>query len=102
MSLFRLDASILPGTSASTELADLLEPEWSAARPPAGAAPPPPPPPRPPRRPLRRPAPPTTHENRPPPPPPPAKEGIRALAPHLPPHPRAAARHIGRAIAASY
>jgi FMN-dependent NADH-azoreductase len=33
MSLFRLDASILPGTSASTELADLLEAEWSAARP---------------------------------------------------------------------
>jgi FMN-dependent NADH-azoreductase len=33
MSLFRLDASILPGTSASAELADLLEAEWSAARP---------------------------------------------------------------------
>jgi FMN-dependent NADH-azoreductase len=33
MSLFRLDASIMPGTSASTELADLLEAEWSAARP---------------------------------------------------------------------
>jgi FMN-dependent NADH-azoreductase len=33
MTLFRLDASILPGTSTSTELADLLEAEWSAARP---------------------------------------------------------------------
>ncbi|HKB32165.1 MAG TPA: NAD(P)H-dependent oxidoreductase [Streptosporangiaceae bacterium] len=33
MSLFRLDASIMPGTSASAELADLLEAEWSAARP---------------------------------------------------------------------
>ncbi|WP_326719193.1 MULTISPECIES: hypothetical protein [unclassified Streptomyces] len=33
MSLFRLDASILPGTSTSAELADLLEAEWSAARP---------------------------------------------------------------------
>src|SRR3981081_3522292 len=33
MSLFRLDTSILPGTSASAELADLLEAEWSAARP---------------------------------------------------------------------
>jgi FMN-dependent NADH-azoreductase len=33
MSLFRLDASILPGTSASAELADLLEAEWTAARP---------------------------------------------------------------------
>ena len=30
MSLFRLDASIMPGTSASAELADLLEAEWSA------------------------------------------------------------------------
>jgi FMN-dependent NADH-azoreductase len=29
MSLFRLDASIMPGTSASAELADLLEAEWS-------------------------------------------------------------------------
>jgi FMN-dependent NADH-azoreductase len=29
----RLDASILPGTSASAELADVLEAEWSAARP---------------------------------------------------------------------
>ena len=33
MSLFRLDASILPGASTSAELADLLEAEWSAARP---------------------------------------------------------------------
>ena len=33
MTLFRLDASILPRTSASAELADLLEAEWSAARP---------------------------------------------------------------------
>ena len=33
MSLFRQDASILPGTSASAELADVLEAEWSAARP---------------------------------------------------------------------
>ena len=33
MSLFRLDASILPGTSTSAELADLLEAEWCAARP---------------------------------------------------------------------
>ena len=33
MSLFRLDTSILPGASASGELADLLEAEWSAARP---------------------------------------------------------------------
>ena len=33
MSLFRLDASILPGTSTSAELADLVEAEWSAARP---------------------------------------------------------------------
>jgi FMN-dependent NADH-azoreductase len=33
MSLFRLDASILPGTSTSSELAELLEAEWSAARP---------------------------------------------------------------------
>jgi FMN-dependent NADH-azoreductase len=32
MSLFRLDASIMPGTSTSAELADLLEAEWSAAR----------------------------------------------------------------------
>jgi FMN-dependent NADH-azoreductase len=32
MSLFRLDASIMPGTSTSAELADLLEAEWSATR----------------------------------------------------------------------
>ncbi|MFI6090487.1 FMN-dependent NADH-azoreductase [Streptomyces sp. NPDC051218] len=30
MSLFRLDASILPGTSDSAELADLVESEWAA------------------------------------------------------------------------
>ncbi|MCU1682330.1 MAG: dehydrogenase flavoprotein [Amycolatopsis sp.] len=33
MTLFRLDASILPSTSTSAELADLLEAEWSAAHP---------------------------------------------------------------------
>lgn len=33
MSLFRLDASILPGTSASAEIADIVEAEWSAAHP---------------------------------------------------------------------
>ncbi|MFC6881347.1 MULTISPECIES: FMN-dependent NADH-azoreductase [Actinomadura] len=33
MSLFRLDASILPGTSASAELADIVEARWSAAHP---------------------------------------------------------------------
>jgi FMN-dependent NADH-azoreductase len=33
MSLFRLDASILPGTSASRALADLVESEWVAAHP---------------------------------------------------------------------
>ncbi|MEV0381180.1 NAD(P)H-dependent oxidoreductase [Nonomuraea sp. NPDC050643] len=33
MSLFRLDASILPATSASAELADLVQAEWSAAHP---------------------------------------------------------------------
>lgn len=33
MSLFRLDASILPGTSASAELADLVEQEWAAVHP---------------------------------------------------------------------
>jgi FMN-dependent NADH-azoreductase len=33
MSLFRLDASILPGTSTSAELAEVLEAEWSVARP---------------------------------------------------------------------
>jgi FMN-dependent NADH-azoreductase len=33
MSLFRLDASIFPATSASRELADLVEAEWLAAHP---------------------------------------------------------------------
>ncbi|WP_447041118.1 FMN-dependent NADH-azoreductase [Streptomyces sp. DSM 118878] len=33
MSLFRLDASILPGTSAGAELADIMEAEWTAAHP---------------------------------------------------------------------
>jgi FMN-dependent NADH-azoreductase len=33
MTLFRLDASILPGTSASRELGDLVEAEWTAAHP---------------------------------------------------------------------
>lgn len=33
MSLFRLDASILPATSASRALADLVESEWVAAHP---------------------------------------------------------------------
>jgi len=33
MSLFRLDASIRPGTSASSELADVVEAEWSATHP---------------------------------------------------------------------
>ncbi|GAA3200559.1 FMN-dependent NADH-azoreductase [Actinocorallia longicatena] len=33
MSLFRLDASILPGASASAEIADVVEAEWLAARP---------------------------------------------------------------------
>jgi len=33
MSLLRLDAGILPGTWASAELADVLEAEWSGARP---------------------------------------------------------------------
>ncbi|MFD5323534.1 FMN-dependent NADH-azoreductase [Streptomyces sp. NPDC127092] len=33
MSLFRLDASILPGTSASAELADIVEAQWTAAHP---------------------------------------------------------------------
>ncbi len=32
-SLFRLDASIFPATSASRELADLVEAEWTAAHP---------------------------------------------------------------------
>ncbi|QEW01326.1 flavodoxin family protein [Microbacterium caowuchunii] len=33
MTLFRLDASILPATSASRELGDLVEAEWAAAHP---------------------------------------------------------------------
>jgi FMN-dependent NADH-azoreductase len=33
MTLFRLDASIMPGTSASAEIADIIEAEWTAARP---------------------------------------------------------------------
>jgi FMN-dependent NADH-azoreductase len=33
VSLFRLDASILPATSASRSLADLVESEWAAAHP---------------------------------------------------------------------
>jgi len=33
MSLFRLDASILPGNSASSELAGVIETEWTAGRP---------------------------------------------------------------------
>ncbi|UED84848.1 FMN-dependent NADH-azoreductase [Streptomyces profundus] len=33
MNLFRLDASILPGTSASAEIADIAEAEWVAAHP---------------------------------------------------------------------
>jgi FMN-dependent NADH-azoreductase len=33
MSLFRLDASIFPGASASAELADVIEAEWAAAHP---------------------------------------------------------------------
>jgi FMN-dependent NADH-azoreductase len=33
MSLFRLDASILPGNSASAEIADIIEAEWTAAHP---------------------------------------------------------------------
>ncbi|MCT2087101.1 NAD(P)H-dependent oxidoreductase [Microbacterium enclense] len=36
MSLFRLDASILPASSASRSLADLVEQEWVAAHPDAG------------------------------------------------------------------
>lgn len=36
MSLFRLDASILPASSASRSLADLVESEWVAAHPDAG------------------------------------------------------------------
>ncbi|MFN7103900.1 MAG: NAD(P)H-dependent oxidoreductase, partial [Pseudorhizobium sp.] len=33
MTLFRLDASIFPATSASRQLGDLVEAEWSAAHP---------------------------------------------------------------------
>jgi len=33
MSLFRLDTSISPGTSASAEIADVVEAEWAAAHP---------------------------------------------------------------------
>jgi FMN-dependent NADH-azoreductase len=33
MTLFRLDASILPATSASRELGDMVEAEWTAAHP---------------------------------------------------------------------
>ncbi|MEV5647319.1 NAD(P)H-dependent oxidoreductase [Nocardia sp. NPDC052254] len=33
MNLFRLDASILPGTSSSAEIADIVEAEWTAAHP---------------------------------------------------------------------
>lgn len=33
MSLFRLDASIFPGNSASAEIADIIEAEWAAAYP---------------------------------------------------------------------
>ncbi|MET9859047.1 NAD(P)H-dependent oxidoreductase [Streptomyces smyrnaeus] len=33
MNLFRLDASILPGASASAEIADIAEAEWTAAHP---------------------------------------------------------------------
>jgi len=33
MHLFRLDTSILPGTSASAEIADVVEAEWTAAHP---------------------------------------------------------------------
>ncbi|QIG38988.1 flavodoxin family protein [Microbacterium sp. 4R-513] len=36
MSLFRLDASILPASSASRSLADLVEAEWAAAHPDSG------------------------------------------------------------------
>ena len=36
MSLFRLDASILPSTSSSRALADLVEEQWTAAHPDAG------------------------------------------------------------------
>jgi FMN-dependent NADH-azoreductase len=33
MTLFRLDASIMPGTSISAEIADVVEAEWTAGRP---------------------------------------------------------------------
>jgi FMN-dependent NADH-azoreductase len=33
VSLFRLDASIFPGNSASAEIADIIEAEWTAAHP---------------------------------------------------------------------
>ncbi len=33
MTLFRLDASIMPATSSSREIADIVEQEWSAAHP---------------------------------------------------------------------
>jgi FMN-dependent NADH-azoreductase len=33
MNLFRLDASILPGSSASSEIADIAQAEWTAAHP---------------------------------------------------------------------
>lgn len=33
MTMFRLDASIMPGRSASAELADVVEAEWTAAHP---------------------------------------------------------------------
>jgi FMN-dependent NADH-azoreductase len=33
MTLFRLDASIFPGNSASAEIADIVEAEWTAAHP---------------------------------------------------------------------
>ena len=36
MSLFRLDASILPATSASRALGDIVEAEWTAAHPDRG------------------------------------------------------------------
>lgn len=38
MSLFRIDASILPSTSASRALGDLVEQEWTAVHPDAGVA----------------------------------------------------------------
>ncbi|MGH3417888.1 MAG: flavodoxin family protein, partial [Actinocrinis sp.] len=33
MTLFRLDASILPAASASAEIADVVEAKWTAAHP---------------------------------------------------------------------